>query len=315
MILRIRIAVATYHRPTDITRCLATTLPQVRAVNDLAEDLDVSVLVIDNDPGGSAEAAVASFADESVAYVVESTPGISAARNRALGESDGHDVLIYIDDDEEPLEGWLASLLRVYSDSGAAAVAGKVVSDLDDLHDPWIIEGGFFDRKLRQTGQILQAAATNNLLLDLRFVARHGLRFDDRYGLSGGGDTHFTRRLVAAGGTIVWCEEAVVIDHVPPSRMTREWVRKRARRMGNSDVVVDVDVASGGTQRLIRRARGLARGGVRMGMGCLLFGAGLVTGSTRRKARATRLVERGRGMVGGALGSQQWEYSRSTEPS
>jgi GT2 family glycosyltransferase len=314
MILRIQIAVATYRRPDDITTCLSTTLPQARAVSDdPSSDAHVSVLVIDNDPGGSAASAVRAFADESVSYVVEPTPGISAARNRALSESDGYDVLIYIDDDEEPLEGWLANLLQSHADSGAAAVAGKVLSDLDDLHDPWIIEGGFFERKQRHTGQVLEAAATNNLLLDLAFVDRHGLRFDDRYGLSGGGDTHFTRRLVAAGGRIVWCEEAVVIDHVPPSRMTREWVRKRARRMGNSDVVVDVDIARDGTERLVRRVRGLVRGGLRVGTGGLLFGLGLVTASTRRKARATRLVERGRGMVGGALGSQQWEYSRSTK--
>ena len=257
--MRIQIAVATYHRPTDITRCLATTLPQVRAVSDdPTKDVDVSVLVIDNDPGGSAEAAVTSFADESVTYVVESTPGISAARNRGLSESDGHDAVIYIDDDEEPLEGWLAHLLQTYEDSGATAVAGKVVSDLD------------VSRSVDHRRRLLRPQATThrsrssrrrpptNLLLDLRFVARHGLRFDDRYGLSGGGSTHFTRRLVAAGGTIVWCEEAVVVDHVPPSRMTRDWVRRRARRMGISlDVgVVDVDIAQNGTERLVRRVAG-----------------------------------------------------------
>lgn len=312
MILRIQIVVATYRRPADISRCLASTLPQVQAVNnDPENDTSVSVLVIDNDSDGSGEAAVGAFAAEPVRYVIEPTPGISAARNRGLVESAGHDVLIYIDDDEEPLDGWLAALLGVFGSTGAAAVAGKVVSDLDDLRDQWIIDGGFFERKQRHTGQVMQAAATNNLLLDLAVVTSLGLTFDDRYGLSGGGDTHFTRRLVAGGGRILWCEEAVVVDHVPTSRMTREWVRKRARRMGNSDVVVDIDIAPDPWSRWRRRFSGLARGTVRVGTGGLLLGAGLVSRSQRRTARGTRLLERGRGMVGGSLGSKQWEYSRT----
>lgn len=309
--MRTMIAIATYQRPDDIARCLAATLPQVRAMDaDPSNGVDASILVIDNDASGSARESVTAFESALVAYVIEERPGISAARNRALAESAGYDLLIYIDDDEEPQLNWLAQLVGCYLTSGAQAVAGKVISDLDGLDDQWILEGGYFERRPRRTGQEMSAAATNNLLLDLGHVARYRLKFDDRYGLSGGGDTHFTRRFVAAGGKIVWCEEAVVVDHVPTTRMTREWVRKRARRMGNSDVVVDLDIAPSGATRRYRRVRGLARGVARILAGGLMVLTGFVTRSVRRNARGVRLIERGRGMAGGAVGSKEWEYSR-----
>ena len=70
----------------------------------------------------------------------------------------------------------------------------------------------------------MRSAHSNNLLLDLRWSRRLGLRFDPRFGLTGGEDTMFTHDLVGRGGTIVWCDEAVVRESVPADRATRSWV-------------------------------------------------------------------------------------------
>ena len=80
----------------------------------------------------------------------------------------------------------------------------------------------------------MEVAATNNLLLDLGRIRALGLEFDERFGLSGGSDTLFTRPLVARGGRMVWCDEAMVVDNVPAGRLTRDWVLRRALRSGNS---------------------------------------------------------------------------------
>ena len=178
-----------------------------------------------------------------VAYEHEPTPGIPAARNRALDASAGDDLLVFIDDDERPGQTWLALLLETFVEHSAVAVVGSVRSVYEAAPSAWVQAGRFFERRRPPTGTSLSVAATNNLLLDLRVVRRLGLAFDRRMGLNGGDDTLFTRKL-ARHGLMVWCDEAVVTDVVPAHRSTREWVVRRALRSGNSWSLTSVRLAT-----------------------------------------------------------------------
>ena len=232
---RLTIAIPTFRRPEDLKRAISGVLGQ--AAEQAGEIVsDVEVLVIDNDaPGSAREAALAAAADVavvvrtssdepmepgsvSVRYVVEERPGVAAVRNRALDETPERDLLIFIDDDEEPEPGWLAALVGLRASTGCQAVAGPVIPVYEVEPEEWVRQGEFFVRKTWPTGTIRPVAASNCLLLDLGFVRRKGLRFDEAFGATGGEDTLFTRRLSAAGGVIRWCDEARVRDHVPASR-------------------------------------------------------------------------------------------------
>ena len=122
--LRVRVAVLTYRRPDDI----AAVLPLIRdqAASAVDEHTEVDVVVVDNDPDGSARPFVTAFASDwpavAVRYENETTPGISAARNRALRTTSDRDVLVFIDDDERPTAPWLPSLLGTYRRYRSAAV-------------------------------------------------------------------------------------------------------------------------------------------------------------------------------------------------
>src|SRR6266496_3094435 len=99
------VAVLTYHRPEKLRVSLPLILDQVRQVNSDADGrLSADVLVIDNDPAASAELVAKSIGSEQLRYVVEPEPGISAGRNRALDETADRDLLVFIDDDEQPLD-------------------------------------------------------------------------------------------------------------------------------------------------------------------------------------------------------------------
>ena len=229
------IAIPTYRRPDSVARVLRAVLAEVRACSEAVPAGretgaigSIEVVIIDNDPAGSAREAVAGH--ERVRYVVEPSPGVSAVRNRALDEAAGRALLLFIDDDEEPEADWLRLLLSARRDTGAAAVAGLVVPDYEAEPGPWLRAGGFFDRQSWPTGTRRPVAATNNLLLDLGAVRAAGLRFDEAFGATGGEDALFTRSLVAAGGVIVWCDEARVRDRVPAQRLRRSWVLRRRRR-------------------------------------------------------------------------------------
>jgi GT2 family glycosyltransferase len=308
------IAVLTYKRPRDIVEVVPLLVTQASSV---ARRFDrVEVLVIDNDPAESARGAIEDLAADSIAvpvrYLPEAVSGITAARNRALSEAREFDLLVFIDDDERPTESWLAGLVGTFDAGGAVAVVGPVVSRFEVEPEPWIEAGEFFRRRRMPTGTRVTVAATNNLLLDARVVREIGLSFDPKFGLAGGEDTMFTRTLDERGGRLVWCDEAVVWDVVPADRTTRRWVVHRAFSSGNSWSLTSIDLARGTVPRLRARATAVARGVVRALVGVARFTLGVVTRSLRHRAKGTRTIARGLGMVSGAVGYAYEEYRRST---
>src|SRR5829696_2372932 len=96
------VAVLTYRRVELLSGLLADLVAQAATITPAA-----TVLVVDNDPEGSAADVVLGWAERGVRYVHEPRPGISAARNRALTEAADADALVFFDDDEHPCPGWL----------------------------------------------------------------------------------------------------------------------------------------------------------------------------------------------------------------
>ncbi|WP_286346790.1 glycosyltransferase family 2 protein [Frondihabitans sucicola] len=308
---RLTIAVLTFRRPDDLAVVLPALIDQARQVADL---VSARVLVVDNDPQASARAAVEAVGDSvddvAVVYVSETTPGIAAGRNRALDESSGADFLVFIDDDERPSASWLRELVRLQGERGAEAVVGPVVSEFAATPDPWITAGDFFVRRRLATGTAVEVAATNNLLLDLAFVRRHGLAFDRDLGAFGGEDTLFTRQIVARGGAILWCAEAQVTDVVPLKRLTRRWVTQRAFSSGNGWSLTSLLLTRAPAGRVRLRLTLTAQGAVRVAGGIARVARGVVTRSLRDRAKGVRTIARGAGMVSGAWGYAYQEYRR-----
>ncbi|TDW29958.1 glycosyltransferase family 2 protein [Cryobacterium psychrophilum] len=310
---RVLIAVLTYQRADDLRELLPELVDQITALPGQTAGASPrgEILVVDNDPAGGARDLVGEFGEGGlVRYAHEATPGIAAARNLALTEASTFDLLVFIDDDERPSAHWLALLLETYRTSHPAAVVGPVVSRYDTEPSEWIRAGRFFDRRRMPTGTRVSLAATNNLLLDVEQVRGLGVRFDERFGLSGGSDSLFTRQLHARGGSMVWCDDAVVIDVVPAERLTRDWVLRRAFRIGNTWSRIHLD----GTQSLHRltvRASLVVRGLARLVGGSARFCVGLLTGQIGQRAKGLRTAARGAGMLTGSVGTVYSEYQRS----
>lgn len=304
--VRVTVGVPTYRRPDE----LRSLLPLLQAQADEARAGGrylVDVLVVDNDPEGSAAAVVT--ASGQARYVHEPRPGIAVVRNRALDEAAG-DLLAFIDDDERPCPGWLAELLATWAATGAAAVSGRVLAYFAGDLDPWIEAGDFFVRRRMPTGTDIDVAAAGNLLLDRRQVQEAGVRFESALGLGGGEDTLFSRALARAGRRMVWSDESAVVDRVPLERMTRRWVLTRSWSHGNATVLTDLRLTAGTGARAGVRARAALRGSLRIGGGVARWCWGLARGSLRHRARGLRAAMRGAGMVAGAFGVVYEEYAR-----
>lgn len=305
---QVTVAVLTYRRPEQLAQLLPTLVDQADSVSP--DEYRVRVVVVDNDPEGSAKSVV--VASGAVDYVHEPDVGISAARNRALdvAAASGATLLVFLDDDERPRPNWLQQMLATRDRYRATAVAGPVVSQFPEPLPPWIEAGKFFVRRRLPTGTALTVAATNNLLLDLSRVRRLGVRFDDCFGQTGGEDTVFTRQLARRGEPMVWCDEAVVVDVVPPERMTRSWVLRRAYSSGNSLGRVELALVGPGWRRWVIRIRCLVLGGGRVLAGTARTAAGLAGGSMGLRARGLRTACRGAGILAAAFGIGYREYRR-----
>lgn len=309
------VGMATFRRPELLAALLPAVIAQIEDAG-ATEGLPsrYRVVVVDNDPQESAREVVESVGDPRITYAPEPRPGISSARNRLLDEAQGADVLVLLDDDETPHPGWLVHMLSTYIDQAADAVCGPVHAVFEGGEDPWVAAGEYYLGQRREglaTGAVLRRAATNNLLLDMAVVRRLGLRFDERFGLTGGEDSLFTGQLTAAGGRIVFCAEAVVDDLVPAARNTRAFNLARRRSQAATHVRVEQELAASRRDRLVNGARWLVVGGGQLVKGTVLAASGRVSGDLHRRAQGESRMASGLGALGGTVGIVSSPYARA----
>jgi GT2 family glycosyltransferase len=254
------------------------------------------VHVVDNDVGESARPVVErarSWFGHPIEYAVEARPGIPQARNRSLASAFGTaEWLVFIDDDEVPDPQWLAHLLETQRESGADVVTGPVVARFQESPPDWVVQGCFFDPPRHATGSELPTAYTNNTLVRADALAALSQGFDER--LRVGEDTELFERLRAHGSRIVWCDEAVVYDSVPPARTTWRWLTLRGFRNGVARTWIERRHASRGSH-----ARTLLRGLRRLGGGARQI---VLASDAAGRVHGLALAAAGAGRIAGLFG-------------
>jgi succinoglycan biosynthesis protein ExoM len=237
---------------------------------------DIELVVIDNDPLGSARATVdairTAFAG-SVVYRIEPRQGYASVRNAAIAVASSADFIAFIDDDEIPEPGWLAKLHEARETFSADVVAGAVVTDFPPETPRWFRISGVTsaDQPGLSTGSEMRWCATSNVLVARRVFATVAGGFDSRFDLTGGEDTHFFCRAYAAGFRIIWTEEARVRELIPVQRTRLRWVLRRAARTGNNSALIELEILRDPRTILIRIAK--AAGLIVLGAFAVAYGA------------------------------------------
>lgn len=291
---RILIAVATYKRPDGLQALL-------QSLESATTSRSFDVLVVDNDANGSGRT-VAESSRLSVIYVVEPKPGIAAARNRAVDEIQQYDVVVFVDDDEYVVEGWLDRLLDYAEASPAGVVTGPVESIFPADAPRWVVNGGFIQRPTWPHGSVLSAGATNNTLLKIAaWNAAGAPRFDDTFSATGGSDAKLFSVLLARGVQIEFCADAVVFEPVLPERMRLKWLARRGYRNG----IVSARIWSHKHGRVKTLAKGalLGLGGFLQTLRDLVLAKGL-------QARSFNGFLNGMGVLSALVGVRVHEYKR-----
>jgi glycosyltransferase involved in cell wall biosynthesis len=282
----------------------------------LGFDFEFEIIVVDNDPLGTAHAAVVQNGSACIRYAIEPAPGVTNARNRVLMEAADCDALAFIDDDEVPQSGWLGALISAALAYDADAVSGPVHSVFEGPLDPWVEASETYDRTHRShlsTGDPISRAATNNLLLDMRQVRALGVTFDQRFGLTGGEDSFFSGQLRQRGARMIWAADAVVDDLVPMTRANRRYNLQRRFSLSNAGGRVDILLAAPGVARTLARLRGGAKGIAQVAKGSTMAIRGRLGGELRLQSQGERYVVGGFGVLAAALGIAASPYRRKAK--
>jgi len=297
--VKVALGVLTFKRPMLLRACLASLLRQTLLADPAYE---IWIAVVDNDAGGSAAAEVREIAAESpvpIRYAVESGRGVARGRNRVFEETQGCDLMAMLDDDETAAPDWLENLVRTQRVFSADVVTGPVDAELE-IPALWVVQGGFFSARKAVTGSRPRYVETNNVLFTGEIVSTR--RFDLRFNMTGGEDTHFFYQLMRQGARAVWCESARVKESIPAARTTPEWLVNRA--YSNADrltgTVLCVDsTAVAVWNRLLRATASLC-------IGLCLYAASF--GSVARNIKARQRIARFRGTVDALRGRRRIYY-------
>ena len=229
--IELTVCICTFRRPSVLS-----TIGSIAKQSELP-NVNVRILVVDNDSEPTALNTVTEFRNRTaihVDYKHVAGQNISMARNAGL-DAATTPWLVFVDDDEYASTDWLAEL--VASRDGANAVFGPCEAIYGDGTPNWIRQGDYHSNRITERGRIT-TGYTSNVLIDMAFVRRHGLRFDPELGRTGGEDTMFFHAMYRQGGVLRYASSAVLYENVVQSRANFAWVVKRRYRAGQARALV-----------------------------------------------------------------------------
>jgi succinoglycan biosynthesis protein ExoM len=301
--IQVGICITTFRRPDGLTRLL-DSLRQLRM--DRFPGVAVRIVIVDNDVAESAKSVVDRFAALGpwpISYAVEPCRGISFGRNRAVALTSDCTFIAWVDDDEVVDPDWLAQLLTAQQRFGADVVSGPMLPVFEETPPDWAVEGRFYERPRRPTGTPVRFVSTCNVLVRRAILDTIPGPFSPRFALTGGGDTNLFMQLGLAGYRMIFCNEAIAHEFLPPSRVTASWLVQRSFRRASGQIICEDALAPSLRQHIVHAIKG----GGRLMQGIY----GLIPACTRgRTAIIEQLVTlaRGTGLLAGKFGYQIEEY-------
>ena len=248
----ISVIIPTYNRAILLRKALQSIIRQTLSKKEF------EVIVIDNNStDGTAEIVNQySYNWNNLKYFHESSFGLHAARHRGLNESAG-EILVFADDDIEAFPSWLEGIKESFMNNNVALVGGKNISlyesdPPDWLRKLWIsVEGGRYlpDFSLLDFGDTIKEVEPY-FIFGCNFSIRKKILFEIKgfhpdgmpqnlLKYRGDGETFVAKQVKNLGYTILYNPKASVNHFVPTSRMSLEYIKKRAFSEGVSGSYID----------------------------------------------------------------------------
>lgn len=221
----VSIIIPTFRRPERAVEAGRSALAQTSGV-------EFEVVLVDNDPAGSALETLRALNDPRVTIVHEPRAGVANARNAGLRAARG-DTIAFLDDDEIAPCNWLAELLRVQSAYGADVVFGPVRTRLlSQPRDHAAYFNNFFARDPGHSEGLIDVFYGCGCSLIRRASLPTAEPFSPERNEIGGEDDLLFQAMEAAGARFAWAPDAFVWETPEPSRVTLGYTLRRAFAYG-----------------------------------------------------------------------------------
>lgn len=236
-ITQVEIAVCTWNRQA----LLSQTLQSFTRL-DVPENIQLSVLIVDNNSTDQTTQVIEEFCDSAfgqdhnVVALHEKQQGHTFSRNRAVESASG-DLLLWTDDDVVVSPDWVARYVRAANQGPEFTFWGSVIEpkfegDVPNwIEQNWeILRGCFAHRDLGD--QRLEFSATRlpyGANFAVRTEVQKEFQFDCELGrrgdqVVGEDELELMRRLLARGYRGAWVPGAVVQHFIPPDRASEKYV-------------------------------------------------------------------------------------------
>jgi len=226
------VCIATFKRPELLKKLIQSLFDQKKI-----DDIILEIIIVDNDVEKSAKKIVTEFSDTfsiTISYYAQPIQNISLTRNMTLDKSSGNYIAI-IDDDETADKYWIRNLVDTLVKFNADAVFGYVIPVFDSNIPKWKKQREIYFLPVGKTGDPPLFCYTTNCLMKADKVNKINLRFDPKYGLTGGEDSVFFDLLSKYQAKYVVCREAVSYEVVPRYRTELKFICNRYFQKGNNE--------------------------------------------------------------------------------
>lgn len=229
----VAVLIPTMRRPDSLERAMRSLFAQTGVADRVSE-----IVVIDNDPRGTAESTVEVLRGVSpwpLVYVQEPSPGVATARNRGLANTSAQ-LIAFLDDDEEAAPDWLRTLIDAQASTGADVVFGPIQGRAPEAPD-WLkayLEQFFGREGPQTTGVIEQSYGCGNSLMVRATALPGSAPFSPKANEIGGEDDVLFAGLRQRNGRFGWASEAWVQEYVPAHRSNLRYALTRAFAYGQS---------------------------------------------------------------------------------
>lgn len=243
--LRLSLVIATYNRAESLITALQSVVEQS------APKEQWECVVVNNNSTDSTQERFNSFAeahpDVRLRMVNEVRQGLSYARNRGIGESEGEYIAI-IDDDERIAPDFISSYIALFdSTPDAMAAGGPIVAEYPSGKPRWM--SCFTERPIANTmyfgpkvtlfpaGRI---PGGGNMAIRRSAIRRYGV-FDTSLGyvgeqLIGGEECDLFERLQIAQAKYYYVPGAVMYHIIPKEKLTQTYLSRLSYNVGVSQL-------------------------------------------------------------------------------
>lgn len=209
---------------------------------------DWEVIVVDNGSTDNTAEMVRQKQNQlslNIRYILEERPGLHQGRNRGATEADGK-YLAYLDDDMLLAPSWLQGV-NMLQNGTADAVVGRIIPKWETSPPKWILQmytnGALGLLALLDLGEKpvettyfygCNLFISRKTVLDLGGFNPDGMP-ENLIQFRGDGETGLWLKMCKKGMSLWYSPSAIAYHIVPESRMTIEYLKKRAFNQGISE--------------------------------------------------------------------------------